>query len=122
MSYTEEQCQDHYRILVETIEYLLKQRRITEDWMEKHKKLIMTYDAYFSGSFLNINSEINDPNFRNLAVKATTILSELIDSIITRKTFNVRQYLIFNQTIKQMVDTVNDHHDNFIEAFANMGI
>lgn len=120
MSYTEEQCANHYRILVETIEFLLKERRITEDWMEKHKRIIITYDETFPYGFDNINQEIDNPEFRKLALTATIAMNSLIESINCHKTFNIKQYLTFSQTIKRMVDLVNDFHEDFMESFANM--
>jgi len=122
MAYTEEQCANHYRILVETIEFLLKQRKITEDWMETHKRLILTYDETFPYGFDNINQEIDNPEFRKLALTATVMLNNLTQSINHHKTFNIKQYLTFSQTIKRMVDLVNDFHDEFMEGFANMKI
>lgn len=122
MSYTEEQCANHYRILVETIEFLLKERRITEDWMEKHKRMIMTYDETFPYGFDNVNQEIDNPEFRDLALTATIAMNILVESINVHKTFNIKQYLKFCKTIKRMVDLVTEYNDDFMESFANMKI
>lgn len=110
MKYTDEERSQHYCYLLETIEFLTNNGRITEDWMEEHKKTIMTYRREYLDDLKYVNQEINDPEFRRACQEAEPLLSKLVNTIIKQGTFHVQTYLVFCQKIKFMVDFVNEYY------------
>jgi hypothetical protein len=110
MEYTEEQKEYHYRYLVQTIQFLLNKERITEDWMEEHKKSIMKYRREFMDDLKYMNVEITNLGFRQACTDADPLLNKLVNSIIKKGTFDVNTYLIFCQKIKFIVDFVSNYY------------
>lgn len=110
MPYTDEEKQQHYQYLLDTIQFLTNNGRITEDWMEDHKRSIMTYRREYMDDMKYVNSEVKDLKFREAAIDAETLLSKLVNSIIKKGTFDKKQYLMFCQTIIFMVDFLNEHY------------
>lgn len=119
-NYTREQCERHYEILIETIQFLLNNRTITEDWIEYHKKIILKYDEAFPCGFNYINGEITNSRFRNLAKKAHILLGKLITDIRLQKIFNKNDYKEFCIIIRDMVMIVSNEDDDFINSFSSM--
>lgn len=110
MNYTDEEKIQHYRYLVATIQFLVNNERITEDWMEEHKRKIMGYRREWMDNLKYMNTEIDDTDFRQACEDAEPLLSKLVNSIIKQGTFDTRTYLVFCQKIKFMVDFVWEHY------------
>ena len=110
MSYTTEEKHKHYQILIDTIQFLSNNGRVTEDWMEEHKKWIMTYRREYMDDMKYVNPEIQEPEFRQTAIETELLLSKLVNSIIKTGTFNTKTYLMFCNKIKFMIHYVMDYY------------
>lgn len=89
-----------------TTQYLDHGGRITEDWMEDHKKLILKYRSWFT-DYGNVNLDITEPGFRKCCAEVEELLSHLARSIWSEKTFDVNVYHNFVKHMYQIVETIN---------------
>ena len=108
--YTDAEKSYNYTMLMNAIHYHTNNNRITEDWMEDHKKFIMqirnTYD-----NFALANIEIKDKRFRLLAENSELILSHLAYEIQTERTFTVVMYFSLCQNLKRMFEIATEVDD-----------
>ena len=119
--YTEEEKSNNYQRLLEAIRVLKNGERITEDWMEEHKSFIQEFYEEFDYSLKNVSPDIESEEFRRNAINAHTLLTLMIDSIHTYKTFNLNEYLLFSETVLSMVTYTNDQSD-FENLFSNLKV
>lgn len=107
---TDEEKYANYCRLLETIDFIEKGERVTEDWMEDNKHHIQAIRLAFPEGFQNVNPEIKDKEFRKLANETETIMNSLIVSIQYDKTFKVGHYYILLTRILSMFNSVCLHH------------
>ena len=103
--FTNYQKNENFRELVETLDYLDQKKRITEDWMEQQKTNILRWREWID-DFTILNEEIDSDHFRQNCVNAETLVRHLIYSIHTERTFDVKVYHIFLNTIRMICETV----------------
>lgn len=101
---------ENYLRVLETIQTLETNTRLTEDWYEEHKQHILKYRDYFS-NFGTINQEVEDREFRTKARDIEVILSSLVHEVKSRKLFNVKTYLILNKLLKEIVEFLWSEED-----------
>lgn len=87
---------ENYCRLERTVKFLQNDGRVTEEWMEEHRRYIMKYHEMFP-NFSQTNVEIKDPTFRTTAQACEVLLNNLVQSIRTTRFFNVKFYLMLNQ-------------------------
>ena len=100
--FTDEQKSHNYEVLTQSIE-TMKNGRITEDWMEDHKRQIWFYWKSFS-DLSNIEPENKDVQFRAIASTGEFLLNRLVSQIKEYGAFDVTDYLQFCENLKFMVD------------------
>lgn len=100
----------NYCRLIQTINFIEEENRITEDWMEEQKKFISDIREGFSMGFNNVNIEIKDRQFRTTAQETEVILNSLITSIQYDKTFKVSQYHSLLVRILKLFKIVNQYY------------
>lgn len=83
--------EENYCRLVSTIEHLKSKKRITEDWMEEHKRIIFEYRQAFP-DLSKANEEVKDRQFRNIAAKGELLLADLIREIKLTRFFTIEDY------------------------------
>ena len=103
---TEQEKHQNFLTILRTTQYLDDGGRITEDWMEDHKRLILQYREWIN-DYTDVNEEITEPSFRKCCRETETLLSHLCHSIWSQKTFDVKIYHIFMRHMKQIIETVN---------------
>ena len=96
---------ENYCLLQRTVTFLTNGGRVTEEWMEEHRRHILKYREVFP-DFSQTNMEIKDPGFRKLAQETEVLLSNLIKSIEMNRFFNVKFYLMLNQHMIKMCEFV----------------
>ena len=94
---------ENYCRLHRTVTFLENDGRVTEDWIEEHKKHILKMREVFD-DFPNINPEIEDPEFRRLAYECETLLQNLVQSIRLYRTFDVELYHNLGQNMLTMCE------------------
>lgn len=94
---------ENYCRVQQTVTFLTNGGRVTEDWMEEHVKHIVKYSEIFY-KFSEMNPEIEDPEFRHMAVECETILTNLINYIDTYGSFDIDDYLLLNQNMLKMCE------------------
>lgn len=109
---TDEEKYTNYCRLVETIQFIENDGRITEDWMERHKELIQIYRDAFPSSFKTLNPEIKDKEFRTLASESDVLMNSLLTSIQYEKTFKVGHYHMLLCRIFRMLEIVYEYYDD----------
>jgi hypothetical protein len=110
MEYSADEKKSHYDFLIDAIRYVERGDRITEDWMEEHKKKILAYRDFWP-DMSRLNPEISNHHFRAWAVEVETLLVSLCNDIYTYKTFSVPDYHRFNQCVRRMADTFAEDDD-----------
>lgn len=95
----------NYCRLKTTAVFLQTGGRVTEDWMEEHKKHIMKYFDMFP-RFGEINEDITDHEFRKKAKETETLLCYLVDSIQKTRTFNTNVYRMLNEHMIYLCETI----------------
>jgi hypothetical protein len=102
-AYSEDEKYQNFKQLLCTIDYIQSKKRITEDWMETHKRNIMLYRDYF-GDFNKVNIDCKDRKFRKLAEDSEVLLNHLVWEIRETGYFTVEMYLKLIIGFKQMTD------------------
>ncbi len=87
---------ENYCLLERTVKFLQSGGRVTEEWMEEHRRHILKYYEMFP-NFSQVNQEVTDPTFRKTAQDCEVLLGNLIQSIRINRFFNVKFYLMLNQ-------------------------
>lgn len=105
MPFTDAQKYQNFLKILETVRYLDDGGRITEDWVEESKELILMYREWIP-DYSQVNPEITDLNFRKNGAEAETLLRLLCHSIATHKTFDVGIFHKFMRKMKVLVETV----------------
>ncbi len=101
--YTDEEKAKNYAMLVDALRCYATRQRITEDWMEEHKKLILRVRDYYTNVSL-ANLDIQDRQFRALADDTELILCHLVYEIQTERTFTVDMYYKLCRNLKRMFE------------------
>ena len=101
--YTDEQKMDNYTMLMNALRHYETGQRVTEDWMEDHKRMIVRIRDYYPNISL-ANLDIQDRQFRNIADDSEMILSHLVSEIQTEKTFTLDLYYKLCRNIKQLFE------------------
>ena len=124
---TETQRISNYNRILETIIEITSQGfRLTEDWMEEHKKLIMVYRDWIPDYNL-IDPEIENEDFRKKAYETEVLMRNLVEAIVKTKTFNVKFYLMLLQHMgwltdneKELLNSVNPKNDSVDQKLSEM--
>lgn len=87
---------ENYCRLQKTVTFLTNGGRVTEEWMEEHRRHILKYREWIP-NFAEINEDVDDPEFRKTAQETEVLLTNLVQSIRVNRFFNVRFYLMLNQ-------------------------
>jgi len=108
----EDTCEDiysnpyeNYCRLKRTVTFITNGGRVTEEWMEEHRRHILKYHEIFP-NFSQTNQEIEDPEFRKTAHEAETLLANLVQSIRVNRFFNVKFYLMLNQHMIKLCEYI----------------
>lgn len=99
------------------IEYIRNQNRITEDWMEEHKKRILLYRDFF-GDINLMNPDCKDRRFRMTAADTEMTLNHLVWEIQDTGYFTPDIYLKLNTNLKRMFEIVYEV-DDLSDLFKN---
>ena len=105
MEYSDDAKFANYVFLIGAIRYVEQGRRITEDWMEVHKKRILTYRDFWV-DMSRLNPDLPDARFRTAAVECETYLGILYDEILSTKTFSVDIYHQLNLSMRKMMESM----------------
>jgi hypothetical protein len=89
---TDDQKHANYCRLIETIGFIEKNGRITEDWMEEQKKFIKDIREYFYQGIQTLNPEIKEKEFRTIANESEILLNSLLTCIYFDNTFKIGHY------------------------------
>jgi len=119
MGLSEEQKYENYLQIIRNLQFIENDSRITEDWMEDNKWLILRYRDWIE-DFTVVNSEIEDPEFRKKCRDTETILQYLCHSIHTQKTFDPKTYLILLRHLKYICESVftDDEMEHLMSAMS----
>jgi hypothetical protein len=119
-SYTEDEKYRNFQSLLSAIDYIQSKKRITEDWMEEHKRNILMYREFF-GDFNRVNIDCRDRKFRKLAEDAEMLLNHLVWEIKETRYFTVEMYLKLLIGFKQMTEIMLTS-DDLSNMFSNMSM
>jgi len=103
--YSDSEKSQNYMQLVNTLKFFEDNGHITEDWMDEHKWVIERWRDWID-NYCDINLDITEPTFRKACSDAETLISYLIKSIRTVKTFDPKVYRILLQKMKYICDNV----------------
>lgn len=103
IDYTDQEKSNHYRILLDALHHYETKKRITEDWMEEHKKMILIMRDYYTNISL-ANIDLQDKTFRSLADDSEMLLCHLVYEIKETRTFTVEIYYNLCRNLKRMFE------------------
>lgn len=99
------QRENNYLELVAAIQYLDRNGRLTEDWLEDSRRLIRKYRIWWPNMRF-INEEITDLDFRKICGEAEVLLAELMRGVHANDFVNVKLYAMFLKKLKTIIDRV----------------
>jgi hypothetical protein len=108
--YSDTERYENYMEIVKALKFLENNGHITEDWMEEHRWLIEKWRDWVS-NYCDINPEVRDKGFRKACNDTETLISYLIRSIRTTKTFDIKVYCILLTKMKYICDTLFDQYE-----------
>jgi len=97
----------NYMQIVKTIQFFESNGHVTEDWMHEHKWVIEKWRDWIY-DYSELNSEITEKEFRKVCNETETLITYLIHSIRTTKTFDTRVYHILLTKMKYICDNIFD--------------
>jgi hypothetical protein len=100
---TENQKFKNYLEITESIGHLKNGSRITEDWMEDNKQMILKWRDWIENYAL-INPEVNDLDFRRKCSDIEVILQHLCSTIKYTNTFEVKMYAVLLNYMKDICE------------------
>jgi hypothetical protein len=100
----------NYLRLKNTVQYLQAGGRVTEDWLREHVAYILKYYEMFS-VISDVNLEVEDSEFRNLAKETENLLQNLINCINEDEWFDINQYLKLNINLIKMCEILQLEQD-----------
>lgn len=103
--YSDTEKYQNYMQIVNILKFFENNGHITEDWMEENKWIIEKWRDWIN-DYSEINAEVTEVSFRKACNEAETLISYLIKSIRTTKTFDTRVYHILVTKIKYICDTL----------------
>jgi len=118
--YSNDEKYKNYEHLVETIKFFQTEGRITEDWIENEKHVIERWRDWIY-DFSELNLDVQDKTFRRACRDAESLISFLMNSIRTTKTFDPKVYYILLVTIKFICDDIFNT-DSLDDMMRNIGI
>ena len=102
---TENQRENNYLELVAAIEYLKRNGRLSEDWLEDSRALIRKYRTWWPNMAF-MNPDIQDREFRKMCGEAELLLAELMRGVHANDFVNVKLFGIFLNKVKTIIDRV----------------
>ena len=112
----------HYRQIVETIAYINSQEfRLTEDWLEEHKRRILMYREWFPNYNL-VDPEVEDETFRRKCQETETLMAQLADCVKRRTMFPVKFYLLLLEHMKWVIDKEEAIDKQVAERLRQLGM
>jgi len=103
--YSDTEKYQNYMQIVNTLQFFENKGHITEDWMEENKWIIERWRDWID-DYSVINQEVTEIAFRRACVEAETLISYLIKSIRTSRTFDTKVYHILVHKMKYICDTL----------------
>jgi hypothetical protein len=100
---TENQKFKNYLEITESIGHIKNGSRITEDWMEQNKEIILKWRDWIENYAL-INPEVNDRDFRKKCSDIEVLLQHLCSTIKYTKTFEVKIYAVLLNYMKEICE------------------
>lgn len=94
---------NNYLELVAAVEYLNRNGRLSEDWLEETRELIKKYRIWWP-NLTFVNEDIKDAEFRKACGESELLLSELIRGIRSNDFINAKLLHIFLKKLKFIVD------------------
>lgn len=110
----------NYLRIINTIEELENEFRVSEDWYEEHKKHISKYREVFT-DFREVNQDNEDEKFRGLAEETEYLMISLIAEINETGFFTLDTYLVFNKHLIDMHELAYTD-DELISLFGRLGV
>jgi len=117
---TENQKFKNYLEITESIGHLKNGSRITEDWMEDNKAMILKWRDWIENYAL-INPEVNDRDFRRKCSDIEVILQHLCSTIKYTNTFEVKMYAVLLNYMKDICEHLFSDHE-LEELMGNMRV
>jgi hypothetical protein len=102
-NYDDSQKHANYCVLLRTVEFAKNNGRITEDWMEEHKSLIMQYREWIA-DYSRVNEEIQEASFRKTCYDTETLISCLVSSIKATGSFDPKIYIMLVKHLIKICD------------------
>lgn len=103
--FTDDEKNNNFLNILATIRYIEDGGRITEDWMEEHKRLIRRYRDWVP-DYSRVNSEVEQIEFRRWCSETETLMCHMCHDIQASNVFNVKVYLMFLKRVKQIVESL----------------
>jgi hypothetical protein len=80
-------------------------------WYDEHYHLLHLYDTHFENGFSKLHLEIEDESFRNSCEALDRLLAQLLREYETLRWFSLYDYMVFNMTMINVIDTVFERKD-----------
>lgn len=103
--YSDSEKFQNYMQIVNTLKFFENNGRITEDWMEEHKCVIEKWRDWID-NYSEVNPDITEKEFRKACSEIEVVLSYLIKSIKSTKTFDTRVYNVLLHKMKYICDSL----------------
>lgn len=116
---TENQRENNYLELVGAIEYLKRNGRLSEDWLEDSRALIRKYRVWWPNMAF-MNPEIQDKDFRKMCGEAELLLAELMRGVQSNDFVNVKLFGIFLNKVKLIIDHVIPDKDKDLSGLEDL--
>lgn len=116
---TENQRENNYLELVAAIEYLKRNGRLSEDWLEDSRALIRKYRTWWPNMAF-MNPEIQDKDFRKMCGEAELLLAELMRGVQSNDFVNVKLFGIFLNKVKLIIDHVIPDKDKDLSGLEDL--
>lgn len=106
----EDEAQERYQFVLDTIEELESGIDLNQEWYDFHSQKMLEYQRYFV-DFANVNPEVMDKEFRDALVNLDIYIEGMISEYNTYRWFDCNKYLQFNKTILWTVEFLSNRSE-----------
>lgn len=99
----EDEAQERYRFILDTIEELESGIDFDQEWYDVHSQKMLEYQKYFV-NFRDLNPEVADKEFRDALGSLDIYIEGMISEYNIYRWFDSNKYLKFNRTILWTVE------------------
>lgn len=108
--FSDEQKNENYQRIVDTINFIQSGGKITEDWMDEERHYIYMYRSWIP-DYSMVNPERETAEFRKVCHETETLIQYLLNYLKNTGHVEVKVYLMLLQHMRKIIDSIREEDE-----------